>query len=971
MISLLYVDDEPIFLDLAKRLLEVPGEFFVDTKSSAREGLEALASGHFDAIVADYMMPEMDGIVFLQQVRKEFGKIPFIMLTGKGREEIVIRALNAGADFYLQKTGKPQIVFSELKHILKQYVSLQQTEKSILEREERYHDLQNANDLIQSVGPDGRFLYVNKKWLDRLGYEEKDLAHLAIFDIIHQESLSHCMTTFRRVISGENVGIVDAIFKTRDGKKVYVEGIANCKITDGKPQYTRGIFKDVTDRKTAEAALRESEERFRTLVETTRDIVWEVDKDDRYTYVSPQVLGILGYTPEEVIGKSCFDLMAPGEADNIRKQYAEMVSAGKPIVRLENTNLHKDGRQVILETSGEPVHAADGSFKGYRGIDRDITERKRAEKAIHQSEQYLMTLLESLPAGVIVVDAVTHTILRANASALKLSGASVNDIVGKVCHQFICPSAEGQCPITDKGMTLDRSERILLTASGGQVPVLKSVAKANLNGQEVLVETFVDISDSKRAEEALRESEDRYRMLVENANEAIFVIQDGRICFANPKLEQMGKYTTEELAQRPFLEFVHPDDRTMVGEQHNRRLTGESLKDSYAFRILPKDGSVRWMEISSSLITWNGRAAVLVLLSDITERRQVEEALHESEDKFRSLVEHALDGILILDLPGTILFANNAAARTIEADEPAGFIGRNVMEFISPESREDVMKDFMQVSQGHDAYLAHYSVTSLRGNRYWVESIGKVINFNKKPAILLSIRDITERKRADDALRQANKQLYLLSGITRHDILNQLMALKGYLELSPEVIDNPEILSEYIKNEQLAANAIEHQIKFTKDYQELGVAAPVWQNVGECTRKAAARLPMRRIHVDVVPTDLEIFADPLFETVFYNLIDNSLRYGGDRMTTIRISSQESEDHLTLAFEDDGAGIAAEDKKRLFTRGFGKNTGLGLFLSREILAITGIMISENSVPGKGTRFEITVPNGAFRFTGSRE
>ena len=126
-----------------------------------------------------------------------------------------------------------------------------------------------------------------------------------------------------------------------------------------------------------------------------------------------------------------------------------------------------------------------------------------------------------------------------------------------------------------------------------------------------------------------------------------------------------------------------------------------------------------------------------------------------------------------------------------------------------------------------------------------------------------------------------------------------------------------------------------------------------------------ATLPMRSVHIELDPADPEVCADPLFEKVFFNLIDNALCYGGDQMKTIRVVSQESDQRLTIVCENDGVGITDEDKKRIFTRGFGKNTGFGLFLSREILSITGITITENGVPGKGTRFEITVPNGTWR------
>jgi signal transduction histidine kinase len=224
---------------------------------------------------------------------------------------------------------------------------------------------------------------------------------------------------------------------------------------------------------------------------------------------------------------------------------------------------------------------------------------------------------------------------------------------------------------------------------------------------------------------------------------------------------------------------------------------------------------------------------------------------------------------------------------------------------------------------------------------------------------------IREKRQAEEALRHANKQLNLLSSITRHDILNQLMVLKGYLDLSRDYLGDNKTLSDFLAKEENAANTIEHQIRFTKDYQELGAAAPEWQNVNASIQKAVERLPMRDVRIEPDPADPEVEVDPLFDKVFYNLIDNALRYGGEGMKMIRFFSLESDTSLTIICEDDGVGITAEDKKRLFTRGFGKNTGLGLFLSREILSITGITITENGVPGKGARFEITVPKGAYR------
>jgi signal transduction histidine kinase len=160
----------------------------------------------------------------------------------------------------------------------------------------------------------------------------------------------------------------------------------------------------------------------------------------------------------------------------------------------------------------------------------------------------------------------------------------------------------------------------------------------------------------------------------------------------------------------------------------------------------------------------------------------------------------------------------------------------------------------------------------------------------------------------------------------------------------------------------------QEELEFTRDYQDLGVQAPAWQEVAAIIREKESHLPTQdvRREIAIQPKTLEIYADPLLGKVFYNLIDNSLRYGGEQMTGIHITSREESGALVLVFADNGIGIPAKDKTRLFTKGFGKNTGLGLFLSREILAITGISITENGEPGEGARFEITVPKGMYRY-----
>jgi len=226
--------------------------------------------------------------------------------------------------------------------------------------------------------------------------------------------------------------------------------------------------------------------------------------------------------------------------------------------------------------------------------------------------------------------------------------------------------------------------------------------------------------------------------------------------------------------------------------------------------------------------------------------------------------------------------------------------------------------------------------------------------------------DITDRKQFEKALQLANKQLNLLSSITRQDIISQLTVLMGYLHLL-EMKQRDPTLKEHCRISAIAAEKISTIIRFTKDYEGIEEHFPDWQrNWRTLVDTAAKETPLGRIVVkNDLPAGLEVFADQLITKVCNNLMDNMVRYGG-KITTIRFSVKKSDDDMVIVCEDDGYGVLAEEKEKIFERRYrSENTGLGLFLSREILAITGIIIIENGIPGKGTRFEITMPKGAYR------
>jgi PAS domain S-box-containing protein len=225
--------------------------------------------------------------------------------------------------------------------------------------------------------------------------------------------------------------------------------------------------------------------------------------------------------------------------------------------------------------------------------------------------------------------------------------------------------------------------------------------------------------------------------------------------------------------------------------------------------------------------------------------------------------------------------------------------------------------------------------------------------------------EILERKRFEATLQLANRKLNTLSSITRHDILNQITAIVMYVSLAEEVVKDPALLS-YLKKIEQTTQMIQKQIRFTRDYEELGVSSPRWQMIDATISKAVRGIDTGNARVEKEVEGLEVYADMLLEKVFFNIIDNALRHG-QKVTRIRFFSKETGDGLTIFCEDDGVGVPVSMKEGIFKREYFRNTGYGLFLAAEILSITGLSIRETGEPGSGARFEILVPRGIYRIT----
>jgi PAS domain S-box-containing protein len=617
-------------------------------------------------------------------------------------------------------------------------------------------------------------------------------------------------------------------------------------------------------------------------------------------------------------------------------------------------------------------------FAGIAAVVAYLSEHLSEDKKILQeSEQKYRTLFENMLEGFafcrMIYDSngrpVDWVYLDVNAAFGQLTG--LNDIRGKRILEVI-PDIRKLNP-----ELFDTYGRVATTGISEKFEIdfkpLKKLLRVSVFSPKkgYFVAVFEDISEQRQAEDEIRKARDFYLKVLDDFPNPIWRADVTAKCdyFNRNWLDFTGRTLDQELGDG-WAEGVHPDDferclKIYLENFHARK------PFEMEYRLRYRDGTYHWLYDSGKpFYTLEGKfAGYIGSCYDIESRKQAEADLLRSEEKYRSILKASPDDITITDLSGIIHMVSPAALIIFGFGREEDVLGRPITDFLVVEDRKRAAENLALMLSGTFTGPGEYRAVHTSGRTINIEANADFIrNPDGTPeSIVIVIRDITERKRAEQAFVEVNKKLNLLSSITRHDINNQLFSLKAFLALSKESLGNTAETAEYLMKAERAAHAIERQILFTKEYQDLGINAPVWQSVEESLENSRNALPLRDIRLTASVKDLEVFADPLFEKVFYNLIDNALRYGGPKMTTIRITAQESGQNLVISVEDDGAGISAEDKKRLFERGFGHNTGLGLFLSREILAITGITIAENGEPGKGARFGITVPQGSWRYT----
>jgi PAS domain S-box-containing protein len=967
-IKILHVDDDPSFLKVAKQCLEMQGEIEVDTVSSVNEASEKLKKTDYDVIVCDYQIPGKDGLEFLKELRGKGNTIPFIILTGKSREEIAVKALNLGADGYFSKHGEPATVYGELAHGIRAAMINKRAEMQL---RRNALILENIADSVIVTDLEGRITSWNNGASRIFGFSAEEMLGENIAKTSkpkeREQVASAQLEQVRKgvLFSGEWEGV------KKDGEPVWLMLTTKLlKNSQGENVGMIGVGKDITEHKKTEEELRESEEKLRNVFAASPDAITVSDLNGNIVECNKTTVALHGYeSKEELIGKNSLELIAKKDHKRAMEGLKETLEHGSA-KSLEYTFLTKDGREFPAELSASVVMDASGKPEYFMAITKDITERKQMEKQLKKSEEKWRSLAENAPNIIVIVDRV-GTIQFINRTVVN---ARPEEIVGKRIYDFIDPEHHNVVKKTiEQVFQTGEGSRYGISGVGpkGSVAWYEThVGPIKHDGQTVTVTLITtDFTERQKMEQELRIKE---AAVASSIDAVAFADLEGKLTYVNSSfLEMWGYANDKEVLGRPAAEFWLAEEKAVEimkalndGQGWGGELTAKK-----------KDGSTFEAQLSASLVKDETGKPLCMMASfiDISERRKAGQSLKESEEKYRSLVELAPDGILAVNVEGIVTSANRSFLTLVGYDSEEGIVGKPFTELMTIRM-EDIPKFqemFMSLIKGESLSIVEFLYVRRDGTSRWAEVHPALLIKDGNPVgVQVIMRDVTERKNAEKHLNEMNKKLeatneklHVVGGLTRHDVRNKLSAVTGNAYLLRQKLVGDAKALEQLKDMEAAVRLVEKIFEFATIYEKLGTEELVNIDVGKTVDGAVSLFSdLKGVKIVNECDGLTVLADSLLRQLFYNLVDNSLKYG-EKLSRIRVYYEEKNGgHVDVIYVDDGVGIPHAAKPKLFDEGYttGKGSGYGLYLVKKMMEVYGWTISETGTHGKGAKFIISIP-----------
>ena len=859
--------------------------------------------------------------------------------------------------------------------------------------------INNLMDIIIVLDLKGNFIYTSPQIYAISGFKQEEMIGKSGFKFMHPDDIKKAADILKEVIVKKNKMYFEYRTIHKDGYYIDVSASGRLVNIEGEDRIF-AVVRDISEQKKSEKKLKESEKMYKTLSNELEAIldripatIFRKNRKGEYTQVNQAFTETFNLNKEDIIGKTSFDFFPSDRAEIIHKNDLKVMTSGKPQLNNE-VNVDVDGEKKSLIINKIPQFNTDGDVIGLIGITTDISQRIAYEQELIESEKKFRQLIEDSLEGVWVIDEEANTTL-VNPSMSRILGYEVDEMIGRNLFDFILQedieTTKNTLNRRRKGIKEEIEKKFLRKDGKKVITRLMSSPIYDNDGKYTGAIAFVsDITDRKKTENLLRESEEKFRTLFEIVPASIAVMDlKGNIVLYNQKFCDLHSVKNPELLEgKNIRDFFTENDLPILKESINKSLKGTSREINH-YTMLKEDGSEFLAEaISVGIKDKNGKITGLIgVAQDITERMRAEQNLKESEEKFRMIAEHSFMGILIT-VDDKIEYMNNALLHIFEytSEEIVNWTTNNIIQMIYPDDLHFLREYRKKLRKGDPDVKPYYSyrIFTKSGKLKWVDQFSTAIKYMGRPAELVTIMDITEKKEAEQELVKLNSLKSELMRRTSHELKTPLVSIKGYSDLLLNV--HKDKLDDYVlasvveikqgceRLESLIQDILNTSelesgvVKLNKIVEDLSFFIKL--SVREL--RGLAKLRNHTINLTLPDKLITSFEPEQMHQVISNLINNAIKYTPPE-GTIEIESEVEDKMIIISIKDSGIGLTEEEKERLFTQ-FGKierygqgldiisdGSGLGLYISKKIVELHGGKIwVESEGRNKGSTFFFTLP-----------
>ena len=1105
-IRVLHVDDDQSILEISKLMLMDLGNFDIDHASSVDEAFKKLETQVYDAVISDYEMPQKDGLQFLKEVREKKSTIPFILFTGKGREEVVIKALNLGADGYINKQGTPETVYGELAHEIVQLSNQNRTKKELALGEDQFRqffsNVPSAVAIYEVVGSGEDFIFrdfnLAAQKIEKLS--RTSVLGKRVTEVFPGVKAFGVFEVFHRVWKTGNTEYFPiALYHDERDSGTWRENWV-MKLPNGN---IAAMYNDISERKKTEQALCESQHKYHELVDSLPEMVFELDSEVNVVFANAITFEKTGYSKEDLgNGFNAFKLIDPKDVERAKENIKKVFTGN--VERNEYLMVRKNGSRFFGSISSSPIFK-DCKVVGVRGVINDLTEAKKTEEELAQKYEVLERVGESVSAGLAIIDK-NYQVFWAN-SILRNLGVSST----KKCYQTfnhldtVCPDC-GVKKIFEQNLPFDSHEYKSVNSKGEVTWVELRVTplKDKSGNVTAALELAVPINERKKNEELLKKSEEQLKAIISNAPIGIATSDSNKLFLsANPAFCKTLGYSEYELRKLTFKDITYAEDLQESALNMERLCSGQTPFFSQEKRYARKDGTIidgrvtvsaireeegnpvlfvveledvterkkaeqELMDLArfpsenpnpvmriakdNSLLYTNNAAKLFlrnlkiavgmhslpqisrhvsdvlksgmrknveikngnrvflftfapildagyvnVYAIDITDLKETEKALSESEERFRAITDSAFDAVVMMDDKQKIIYWNPAAEKIFGYTQREA-LGNHVSFLVPTNLLEPMGKGMEKLGRNSlNLFAGRVFETVCRhknGRELPVEISGSVLEIRGSNYSVAIIRDATERKRMQKKLeiysshlkdmvelrtmqlKDANERLVRserlaaigeLAGMVGHDLRNPLTSIKNaayFLKKKGSTLseDKTKDMLEIIEggvvhSDKIINDLLDYAREIHLELQVLSLQKLL--EYALCT----VRIPEKVKIINEIPDKLNVAVDQnKIERVFINFVNNAIEAmpnGG----TLTIGCSQTKDNIEISFADTGEGIPEEILPKLFTPLFttkAQGMGFGLAICKRIVEAHGGKIAVETAKGIGTTFKATLP-----------